>query len=201
MHRRALRAVTRQAVFFAMTRRARRDVATRCLRVEVRSATGLRRPADGVKALARVERVELARRARAHAGALVARDAKRFRAVTRRAVLAALRIDDVQYDVVRRMEIRRLDDALMALDALRSIVTRVARRAGLPCFLRVVVREAGTVLITEAIAPGHELTVLELGLHQATELRQVAIGAVALFIAALVAAQARAHRRQLQGRR
>src|SRR5205085_9026934 len=101
--------------------------------------------------------------AAADAGALVARDAERLRAVTCGAVRRpAARLDAVHRDVVSGMEVHRPHDALMARDALRAIVARGARRADLPRLLLVIAREAGTVLIAEAGRAGHERAVLEL---------------------------------------
>src|SRR5664279_133925 len=139
--------------------------------------------------LARIAILELRCRACADAGALVTADAERLGAVTRRAVLAALRIDHVQREVVTGMKIRRLDDTLVALDTLGLVVTSVARIAGLPRLLRVVVREARSMLIAESVACRHEATVLELGHHQAAELREMAVGAVALLGTVLVTAE------------
>src|SRR4051812_44357814 len=111
-----------------MTRRARPDAALRDGRVEVCS-TALRGPARGVELLRRIARVELRIAARTKPRALVTLDAERRLAMTRAAVRAAApRVDRVDEQVVRGVELERLHRALVALDALGAVVTRVARR-------------------------------------------------------------------------
>src|SRR5437762_1584335 len=95
------------------------------------------------------------------------------------------------------MEVHRLDDALMAGDALAAIVARGAGRTDLARLLPVIARERRPVRI--ATGERHELAVLELRLDLSTEPREMTIGAVTRV--AGVTAQARRHRRQLTGRR
>src|SRR5262249_29298479 len=90
---------------------------------------------------------------------------------------------------------------LMTRDALRSIVAGVARGADLARLALVVLLEAGTVSIAEAVEGGDEATVIELRLDQAAELGETTIAAMALLVAVAMTLQARRHRGQLGTRR
>ena len=99
-------------------------------------AGGVARPARRVKALhagAGAERVlhllpgNAARGIGRHARALVAADAEGLVAVARRAVgCVAARVDAVQRDVVRRMDVERADHAVVAVEALAAAVAAQA---------------------------------------------------------------------------
>src|SRR5215470_6406129 len=93
MRRARLGAVALEALVLAMARRTAGDAAARVAGVEVGARAGARPPGRVKRALG-VDRVELGIAARAEAGALVAGDAERLRAVAGRAVgLAAPHID------------------------------------------------------------------------------------------------------------
>src|SRR6185312_5748283 len=78
VQRAGLGAVTAQAVFFAVTRRALLQVAARLAGVQVRPALRRARPARRMEHARRILRAELRRRARAEPRALVACHAERF---------------------------------------------------------------------------------------------------------------------------
>src|SRR4029077_12532695 len=115
-----LRRMTLRAVLFAVTRRARADVASRVLRVTVEREIGHRRgPVRRMELRRRQARVELRIPSRAEAGALVAANAERLEAVTRAAVgPAAPCVLRVGEQVIAGMKIHRLHHALMAIEAL-----------------------------------------------------------------------------------
>src|SRR5262249_43911260 len=150
-----LRAVAGEALVLAVARCAARDAAARLAGVQVRSRP-CARPARWMERARRIAGAELGVAARAQALALVAGDAERPRAVTRRAVrLAAARLDGVSHDVVAGMERHRFDRALVARDALAVVVARAAARADLARLLRMMGPEVGAVRVAQAIVRRH----------------------------------------------
>src|SRR5829696_2829685 len=140
----------------------------------------------------RIDAREVRARTRADAGALVAADAERLRAMARRAVGAtALGFGRVHEHVVGAVKVDGLDEALMTLDALRFVVTRIARRIEAARLLFVIAGEVRAVLVAQARAHRHERAVRELGLDEATDLREVTRRALPLVGAVVVTRQAR----------
>src|SRR5262245_40521988 len=122
--------------------------------------------------------------------------------MARRAVRrAAPGLDRVGRDVVARVELERFGHALVARDALGAIVAGAARRADLGRLRAVIAREARAVRVAEPGVARDQRALRQLGLEQTAELAQVAVGAAPLLGAALVARQARRHRRELARRR
>ncbi len=94
--------------------------------------------------------IKLRRTARSKTRTLVTTDAERLCAMAGGAVRAtALRFDGVDQQIIRLVEIDRLDHALVAVLALRAVVARRARRICATCLLAVIAREQRAVLVAE----------------------------------------------------
>src|SRR5689334_10003991 len=128
----------------------------------------------------RIDRRELRVAARAEPGPFVTGDAERLRAVARRAIGAPpLGLGGMHEQVVRLVEVCRLDRALMTLDAFGLVMARAAGGIGPTSLLRVIARETERVVVAKTCALRDQIPVREVGLDEAAEPREMARGATA----------------------